>query len=319
MVLCEPAFKRKSRPVDTGDMPEPLKIPASAPLAAARHDLGLALQQPHLALRPLPLPAVALRVTQMAEEDAAAAVLAGLIQKDPGLAAQIIKVANSALYARRSPVTSLQQAISWLGIAEVRKLAVSCALHAQLFAGRSAERVLAPVWAESLASANFAQEIARLRRRSVEPAYLCGLLHRGGYASLIQTLAANKTHAGLLADGSAVAELAAEFEAPLAQFLAKDWGLPDVVAVGLRYWRTPGDPQALQLAKPSRLALLEIVLARVLSAQLQVAAAVASDAIPPELASAAAPIIEELGIYQDDIATLWSKREFVINSVESLK
>ena len=300
-------------------MAEPLKVPASAQLAAARHDLSLALQQPHLALRPLPLPAVALRVTQISEDDTDSAVLAGLIQKDAGLAAQIIKVANSALYARRSPVTSLQQAISWLGIAEVRKVAVSCALHAQLFAGKSAERVLAPVWAESLASACFGQEIARLRRRGVEPAYLCGLLHRGGYASLIQTLAANKTHAGLLGDESAVALLAAEFEAPLARFLARDWGLPDLVAAGLLYWRTPGDPEALQLAKPSRLALLEIVLARALSAQLQNPPALADDATPPELASAAAPIVEELGIYQDDLRALWSKRESVINSVESFK
>ena len=299
-------------------MAEPLTVPASAQLAAARHDLGLAMQQPHLALRPLPLPAVALRVTQMSEDDTDAAVLAGLIQKDAGLAAQIIKVANSALYARRSPVTSLQQAISWLGIAEVRKIAVSCALHAQLFAGKGAERALAPVWAESLASACFGQEIARLRRRGVEPAYLCGLLHRGGYASLIQMLIANKAHAGLLADASALAQLAAEFEAPLAQFLAKDWGLPDLLAAGLLYWRTPGVPQALQLAKPSRLALLEIVLARALAAQLQVAAAVADDATPPELASAAGPIIEELGIYQDDLRTLWGKRELAINSVESL-
>lgn len=300
-------------------MAEPLKNPTPAQLAAARHELGLALQQPHLALRPLPLPAVALRVTQMPEDDTDSAVLAGLIQKDAGLAAQIIKVANSALYARRSPVNSLQQAISWLGIAEVRKIAVSCALHAQLFAGKGAEQLLAPVWAESLACACFGQEIARLRRRGVEPAYLCGLLHRGGYASLIQALAASKSLAGLLADAAAVAQLAAEFEAPLARFLARDWGLPELVAAGLLYWRTPADPQALLLAKPSRLALLEIVLARALAAQLHNASALADDATPPEIASAAAPIIEELGIYQEDLQALWSKRASVVNSVESLK
>ena len=83
-------------------------MPVSAQMAAAHHELSLALQQPHLALRPMPLPAVALRVTQVSEDDTDSAVLAGLIQKDAGLAAQIIKVANSALYARRSPVTSLQ-------------------------------------------------------------------------------------------------------------------------------------------------------------------------------------------------------------------
>lgn len=293
--------------------------PAPASLAMAQTLLRSALQQPKLSLPPLPLPAIALRVTNMSEDESDAATLAGLIQKDAGLAAEIVKVANSALYARRSPVTSLQQAISWLGIAEVRKVAVSCALRAQVFAGAGTQRALAPIWNESLATACFCQEIARLRRRGVEPAYLAGLLHRAGYAALVQLLARKQLPADLLADSAALAELAAEHESALGQFLARDWSLPDLVAAGLQHWRSPGTAAALALPKPQRLAMLEVILARAMAAQLGQPEVVAEDSTPPEVVGAAAEIAAELGIYLDDLQTLWGKRAQALKLVESLQ
>lgn len=307
--MAEPLFKSASRPCASNPGP-------SDPGAAAHRELSQALLLQTVTV--LPLPAVALRVVNMSEDTADAAQLAGLVQKDAGLAAQIVKVANSALYARRNPVTSLQQAISWLGIGEVRKLAVSCAVRAQ-FAGKNTARALAPVWCESLATACFSQEIARLRRRAVEPAYLAGLLHRSGYAALLQLLARKESTVAVLAANTTLTALAAEFEAPLAHSLIKDWDLPDSIAVALRYWRAPQDTPALQLGKPLRLALLEVVLARALAAQLQNEAVLTENAAPPELIDASASLADELGIYQDDLQTLWGKRDLVIAAVASLQ
>jgi HD-like signal output (HDOD) protein len=288
-------------------------------LSTAHEELADALRQPHILLAPLPLPTVALRVTNMSEEECDAATLAGLIQRDAGLAAQIIRVANSALYARRNPVTSLQQAISWLGIAEVRKVTISCALRARLFAGKDAERALAPAWAESLATACFSQEIARLQRRGVEQAYLGGLLHRGGYAAMIQMLVRSETSARLLADEHALADLAAAHEAALARHLAQDWGLPDSVAAALRWWREPGAAEALQLPRPARQSLAEVLVARSLAARLPDSQAMENEELPPEVAAAAADPAAELGLYQEDLSTLWNKREMVVAVVESLQ
>ncbi len=293
--------------------------PVSASLATAQHLLRSALLQPKLSLPPLPLPAIALRVTNMSEDESDAATLAGLIQKDAGLAAEIVRVANSALYARRSPVTSLQQAISWLGIAEVRKIAVSCALRAQVFAGAGTQRVLAPIWNESLATACFCQEIARLQRRGVEPAYLGGLLHRAGFAALVQLLSKNNLPADLLGDRAGLAALAAEHETALGQFLAKDWALPELVAAGLQHWRSPDATTAKELPKPQRLALLEVILARTMAAQLGQPDVVSDDSTPPEVVSAATGTAEELGIYLDDLQLLWGKRTQAIKLVESLQ
>ena len=59
--------------------------------------------------------------------DASAAELAQLIQRDIALAGQVMRVANSALYARRIPVVTLPQAIAWLGIREIRNIAFAVA------------------------------------------------------------------------------------------------------------------------------------------------------------------------------------------------
>ena len=57
----------------------------------------------------------------------APAELAQLIQRDMALAGQVMRVANSALYARRTPVVTLPQAIAWLGIREIRNIAFAVA------------------------------------------------------------------------------------------------------------------------------------------------------------------------------------------------
>ena len=112
--------------------------------------------------------------------------LARLIQRDVALAGQVMRVANSALYARRTPVVTLPQAIAWLGIREIRNIAFAVAVQGQVFTSTCFRHEMAELWRESVIIALFAQEIARLKRRNVESAYLCGLLHRVGMAVILE-------------------------------------------------------------------------------------------------------------------------------------
>src|SRR3954471_10768254 len=122
--------------------------------------------------------------------DTSAAELAQLIQRDVALASQVMRVANSALYARRTPVVTLSQAIAWLGIREIRNIAFAVAVQGQVFTSSYFRREMAELWRESVITALFAQEIARLKRRNVESAYLCGLLHRAGMAVILNRVGA---------------------------------------------------------------------------------------------------------------------------------
>jgi HD-like signal output (HDOD) protein len=262
-----------------------------------------------------PLPAIALQAMQLASEDADAAELAKLIQKDIGLAAQIVRVANSSLYARRTPVAALPQAISWLGLAEVRKLALACAVKGKLFANKTFEPILRSVWAESVAVAVFAQEVARARRRSVESAYLCGLLHRAGQAVLLQLLARAPAAKFANLEIEALDYVAAEHEANAAQRLVKAWELSGPVAAVVCHWRGIDAPATQALGKAERLALLEVHIGRVLTA---LTLSAVDELPPPELCGISAKALQELGLYYDDLGALWSKRNVALQSIEAL-
>src|SRR6186713_997988 len=145
--------------------------------------------------------------------DSGAADLAQLIQRDMALAGQVMRVANSALYARRSPVVTLPQAIAWLGIREIRNIAFAVAVQGQVFASSYFRREMTDLWRESVITALFAQEIARLKRRNVESAYLCGLLHRAGMAVLLNRVGAAALKHRVTPDPLAVLNIAARQEA----------------------------------------------------------------------------------------------------------
>lgn len=69
-------------------------------------------------------PQVAVKILQIQEDniDISFKKLESIILLDPGLTAKILKVANSALYARQREITNLQQALTLLGFKMVKSL-----------------------------------------------------------------------------------------------------------------------------------------------------------------------------------------------------
>jgi len=201
-----------------------------------------------------PPPEVANEVMRLTRGDAAAdgagdassQQLAALIQRDVALAGQVMRVANSALYARRTPVVTLSQAIGWLGIREVRNIAFAVAVQGQVFTSSYFRREMADLWRESVITALFAQEIARLKRRNVESAYLCGLLHRAGMAVILNRVGAAALKHRITPDPVAVMSAAARQEARVGTHLAIAWGLPPAVSAAIAHWR---NPVAAEMAK----------------------------------------------------------------------
>ena len=189
--------------------------------------------------------------------------LAKLIQRDVALAGQVMRVANSALYARRTPVVTLPQAIAWLGMREIRTIAFAVAVQGQVFASTYFRNEMADLWRESVITALFAQEIARLKRRNVESAYLCGLLHRVGMAVILAHVGAAVVKHRLTPDSAQVMRLAARHEARVGTQLAISWQLPPAVSAAIAHWR---DPPAAEM---SRTEVMEVALARQISDELR--------------------------------------------------
>ena len=114
------------------------------------------------------------------DEQADAKALSDLIRKDPPLAGNLLGIANSSLYAPPTRIVSLQQAISRLGVKRIRDIALMVSMQTRVFEVPGLERQVRGVFRHSIATAMFAEDIARLRRLNVEEAFLLGLFHDVG-------------------------------------------------------------------------------------------------------------------------------------------
>src|SRR3972149_6882373 len=75
------------------------------------------------------LPAVALRVMQIAgNENSSAADLTEAMESDAALSARVLRCVNSAAYGVRRKITNLQQAIAYLGMKQIRNLAMTASV-----------------------------------------------------------------------------------------------------------------------------------------------------------------------------------------------
>ncbi len=98
-----------------------------------------------------PLPRICAQLAELtAQQTVDAAQLARLIQSDPALAGELMRVANSPALRPRAAVVSLQQAVSWLGVAEVRNIAMAVMLHGEVFVAPGHEPESEELWREAL-------------------------------------------------------------------------------------------------------------------------------------------------------------------------
>ena len=264
-----------------------------------------------------PPPQIASEVMRLTRGDAvtdeaaegSAAELARLIQRDIALAGHVMRVANSALYARRTPVVTLPQAIAWLGIREIRNIAFAVAVQGQVFASAYFNQAVNELWRESVITGLFAQEIARLKRRNVESAYLCGLLHRIGMAVILNRVGSAVVKHGIAPEPGQVLALAARHEARVGTHLAIAWNLPPTVSAAISYWR---DPRA---ADASRTEVMEVALARQISDELRTPGA--GGELPDSMLGPVSKWMDELSIYPDELFAIMAQRAAIYATAES--
>jgi HD-like signal output (HDOD) protein len=228
------------------------------------------------------------------------------VQRDPTIAANVLRVANSAAFAPQVPILSLQQAISWLGMGEILSIAVSVWVRSQMFAVRGQEKLLSSFWQESVATACWAREIARFGRTSVELAHLCGLLQRIGRPVVVRLLVQIGNGETSRLTNPERSRLIAEFESRAGLALASAWTLPEpvVAAIAQRGEAAPTGDWSLQLRQ---VRLAELMAARMLEQTLD-----ASD--NEQLAQA----LDALNIYPEQFGALETRSEVVQSALSAL-
>ncbi|TFW28632.1 HDOD domain-containing protein [Duganella callida] len=126
------------------------------------------------------LPAVVaeLLASMAAEDQVDLHYLAGRIALDQALTAKTLRLANSSFYGMPSKVTSIQQAMTVLGLHSVRTLVTACGVIAAI--PRAGNLDFDAFWRHAIATAVWARTLARHLRQSPETAFTAGLLHNLG-------------------------------------------------------------------------------------------------------------------------------------------
>jgi HD-like signal output (HDOD) protein len=246
-----------------------------------------------------PLPRVCAQLAELTAQNAAdATALARLIQSDPVLAGELMRVANSPALRPRSPIVSLQQAVSWLGVAEVRNIAMAVMLRGEVFTAPGHEPESEDLWREAWLAGLWAKEIARERRRHVESAFLSALMHRTGAALALKILAGFESRQRTVMDARTFADLVAEFEPRFGRLLMSNWRLPGEVQNAASEWREYRAASNTDLAGTVHAAHL-----------------LATHTLHPQLLDeelvAANPVFEQLGVFPDDRRQLLAKRDHI--------
>jgi HD-like signal output (HDOD) protein len=246
-----------------------------------------------------PMPRVCAQLAELTAQQAIdAAQLARLIQSDASLAGEIMRVANSPALRPRSAIVSLQQAVSWLGVAEVRNIAMAVMLRGEVFSAPGHEPESEELWREAWLAGLWAKEIARERRKHVESAFLAALMHRTGAALALKILSGFESQQRTVMDAQSFSNLVTEFEPRFGRMLMSSWRLPDDVQNAASDWRDYRNSTHSDLAGTVHAAHL-----------------FATHTLHPQLLTEELvienPVFEQLGVFPDDRRQMLSKRDHV--------
>jgi len=176
------------------------------------------------------LPEVARKVLRIVNDpESDAAQLANIIQSDQSMAAHILRIANSPAYTPAGNIVSLQQAISRLGMQTMSEVAIAASVNAKMFHAPGFEKRIHTIWSNSLLTGLWSKEIARLTRRNVDAAFLCGLLHNVGRPMLLQWL--SESEAVLTEEDTLAIEN--ELLVTANRAVVESWKLPGAVMKGV--------------------------------------------------------------------------------------
>lgn len=159
--------------------------------------------------------------------DTSAADVVAILASDPGLAANVLRIANSAAFrAASGEITDLRNAVSRLGFNMVRTVAVEFAMR-QLRRRDVQSAVvrdeIEAIWHDSLKIASFCYVIAKhYTRVNSDQALLSGLLHGLGRLYIVM-------RAEEMTDVSTagIREVADGWQATIGKAILESWGLPE--------------------------------------------------------------------------------------------
>lgn len=132
-----------------------------------------------------PLSAVAIQIQRLTQADVDMRTVANAISVDPGLSADVLRLANSALFGARHTVPGVLHAIVMLGLDRVKTLVFTAAFMRYANPSRS-EGATKRSWRHSVACALIADELSSRTHLDRDAAYTAGILHDIGRMAMLR-------------------------------------------------------------------------------------------------------------------------------------
>ena len=132
------------------------------------------------------LPAVVMELLSSIDaQDVDISVLAKKVSYDQALMAKTLRLANSPVYGLQVKVTTLSQAITFLGFQATRNLIIAAAVTGCFAEGKCSGFDYKAFWRHSIATAACAKVLARRMKFNQDYAFTAGLLHDIGRLVLV--------------------------------------------------------------------------------------------------------------------------------------
>ncbi len=255
-----------------------------------------------------PLPQVASQVLALTSDpEANASHLATVIQQDPILTAKVFQTSNSAMYGSARKITSLQQAIAWLGLNTIAGTAFTLSLQSGVFKVQGYKHEMQNLWRYMLTTACYAKIIADLIGRSPDANYLAGLLHAVGKLFVVHTVNLHQQDSPSPLPWTAMLTLIQESYVEAGRQLAEAWGFPDHVREAINLH----EDHTFHLATSSTNSAAITCLANHFASHFLVPGAL------PEEALRELPVVQALKIQEDVIEALLEHYPSIQTQVES--
>ncbi len=194
------------------------------------------------------LRSVSLRLMDMASKpNTELREVAQLISSDPSLSSELLKTANSVLYAAREPAATIHEAVMRLGLRDLRSMILSISMRGAVLQSRSLQRYAKEVWRQASSVANLSRFIGPYVGHDPDEAYLLGLLHDIGKVALLSMLSKEQRSQSDLAS-AIVGEVFRRYHEAAGVAMAREWKLSDetvsVCGCHHRYWENEDFPQS---------------------------------------------------------------------------
>jgi len=217
-----------------------------------------------------PMPQVAARVMKIDESQVSVSAeqIKNIIQADLALSTKILKLANSAFYARGNKITNLSQAIALLGFKTVKGLSLLVS-SASLVPKKGNFKIMKELWMRSVLTALIAKILAeRVDKEKInDEIFMVGLLRQIGKSIMANQFAEEYAICYSMSADAMDEEKLNQLETMKWQFTSLDasvfamrsWNFPpDLIEAAKVHRYKIDDPAALESAQPM---LLPVILA----------------------------------------------------------